>query len=310
MRKSDTKTTQQLLPLNAIQVFVHAAQQRSFSRAGLTLGMSQSGVSRHVAGLEKYLGQALFIRAGASVKLTDAGRLYFDNVQEALATIELTTRQLAHRPTGPAHLLVRTSLPSFAMAVLIPSLPRFFANTGTAVDVVTSLSAPEPGEPYDVLISRDLLLQDAEQWLLTIEKLVCVAAPALHREWAIKSFKGRPFLSAKSRPDTLALWSERQHASTIQLNVVGSFDHYFLAIAAAVAGMGYLVVPHILVGQALQLGHLLEVPLPSVRGSASYNAYVNPLSRQTDTARSFCRWLKSSLTTSATLSLHQTLLFK
>ena len=291
-----------MLPLNAIQVFVHAARQRSFSRAGLALGMNQSGVSRHVAALEKHLGQALFIRAGASSKLTDAGRLYFDNVQEALATIELTTRQLAHRPAGPTHLLVRTSLPSFAMAVLVPCLPEFFAKLSVAVDVVTSLSAPQPGEPYDVLISRDLPLLDTEQWLLTTEKLVCVAAPALHRDWAHKTLASWPFLSAKSRPDTLALWAERQHASTMQLRVVGSFDHYFLAIAAAVAGMGYLVVPHLLVAHALQLGHLLEAPLPGVRGGASYTAYVNPLSRQTDTARSFCRWLKASLKTPIALS--------
>ena len=291
-----------MLPLNAIQVFVHAARQLSFSRAGLALGMNQSGVSRQVAVLEKHLGQALFIRAGASVKLTDAGRLYFDNVQEALATIELTTRQLAHRPSGPAHLLVRTSLPSFAMAVVVPALPEFSAKSGIAVDVVTSLSAPEPGEPYDVLIARDLLLLDTEQWLLTTEKLICVAAPALHHDCGGKQLGSWPFLSAKSRPDTLAVWAEHQHVNTMHLSVAGSFDHYFLAIAAAVAGMGYLVVPHLLVAQALQRGHLLEAPLPRVRGSASYTAYVNPISSQTDTARSFCRWLKALLKVSVAFS--------
>lgn len=302
MSKADTKNATGSPPLNAIRVFVQAARQRSFSRAGLALGMSQSGVSRHISTLEKHLGQALFTRAGASVRLTDAGRLYFDNVHDALATIELTTRQLAHRPAGPVHLLVRTSLPSFAMAVLIPALPALTATSGMAVDWVTSLSTPEPGEPFDVLISRDLPILDAEQWLLTTEKLVCVAAPALHTEWASKPLAHWPFLSAKSRPDTLALWAERQHASTLQLNMVGSFDHYFLAIAAAVAGMGYLVVPQILVMQALQRGHLVEAPLPNVRSSANYTAHVNPLSKQTAVAQTFCRWLKALLKTPAATS--------
>lgn len=301
MLKLNTEKPQTMLPLNAIQVFIQVARQLSFSRAGLALNMNQSGVSRHVAALEKHLGQALFVRAGASVRLTDAGRLYFDNVQEALATIELTTRQLAHRPAGPAHLLVRTSLPSFAMAILVPALPEFSARSGVAVDVVTSLSAPEPGEPYDVLISRDLPMPDAEQWLLITEKLVCVAAPSLHQNWGNEPLASWPFLSVKSRPDTLALWAERQHVNTMQLGVAGSFDHYFLAIAAAVAGMGYLVVPHMLAAQALQQGHLLETLVPRVRGSASYTAYVNPLSWQTNTARSFCRWLKALLKTPAAL---------
>ena len=71
-----------VIPLNSIRVFVEAARQLSFSRAALTLGMTQGGVSHHVSSLEKYFGLRLFVRSGASVTLTDAGRLYFDTVQE------------------------------------------------------------------------------------------------------------------------------------------------------------------------------------------------------------------------------------
>jgi LysR family transcriptional regulator, glycine cleavage system transcriptional activator len=40
------------LPLNAIRVFVETARAQSFSQAATHLGMTQSGVSRHIASLE------------------------------------------------------------------------------------------------------------------------------------------------------------------------------------------------------------------------------------------------------------------
>jgi LysR family transcriptional regulator, glycine cleavage system transcriptional activator len=73
-----------------------------------------------------------------------------------------------------------------------------------SVEVVTSLSPPAPDNFYDVLISRDLVINDTEHWQLATETLVCVAAPCLQREFASKAVDSWPFLSAKSRPDALA----------------------------------------------------------------------------------------------------------
>src|ERR1035437_5064799 len=98
MSKADSESTRVVLPLNSIRVFVEAARQLSFSRAALSLGITQSGVSHHVSSLERYLGQQLFVRIGSSVNLTDAGRLYFDTVHEGISTIEISTRQFRQRP--------------------------------------------------------------------------------------------------------------------------------------------------------------------------------------------------------------------
>ena len=62
MSKLDEQANLQSLPLNAVRVFVEAARQLNFSRAGRVLGMSQGGVSRHVATLERFFGHALFVR--------------------------------------------------------------------------------------------------------------------------------------------------------------------------------------------------------------------------------------------------------
>jgi DNA-binding transcriptional LysR family regulator len=284
-----------VIPLNSIRVFVEAARQLSFSRAALTLGMTQGGVSHHVSSLEKYFGLRLFVRSGASVALTDAGRLYFDTVQESVSTIELATRQFKQRPFNPGRLVVRTSLPTFAMTVLIPALPHFCSAPSLSVDVVTSLSPPLAGDVYDVLITRDIVIDDEAHWLLATEALVCVAAPALVKAYRDKPIDAWPFLATRTRPDVLSDWINSQASESRDIHVAAAFEHYFLAIPAAISGMGFLVIPRLLILDPLQHGLLQEVAAAAVRSAESYKAYINPESPVPETARAFCRWLKGQL---------------
>ena len=295
MSKTDDGQDKAVLPLNSIRVFVEAARQLNFSRAAKTLGMTQGGVSHHVSSLERYFGHQLFIRSGSSVALTDSGRLYFDTVQEAVSTIELSTRQLKQGPGDSGRLLVRTSVPTFAMMVLIPALSRFCPEPAVAVDVVTSLSPPAVGDVYDVLITRDLVPGDDDHWLLATEQLICVAAPSVLSEFSAKPVADWPFLATRSRPDVLAEWANRQGIEANDIHVAATFDHYFLALPAAIGGMGFLAMPRLLALDALRQGHLLEAPTPSVRGSASYKAYINPRTSAAEAAKVFCRWLKGEL---------------
>jgi LysR family transcriptional regulator, glycine cleavage system transcriptional activator len=79
------------------------------------------------------------------------------------------------------------------------------------------------------------------------------------------------------------------------IHVRASFDHYFLALPAAIGGLGHLVIPEILVSQALLQGLLVEVLTSAVREHVSYAAYVNPRTPAPEAARAFCRWLKGLL---------------
>jgi len=293
---STTNATKLPLPLNSIRVFVEAARCLSFSQAARTLGMTQSGVSHHVATLERHLGHRLFQRRGGPLALTDAGHLYFDTVREAIATVELATQQFAPPPADGSRLVVRTSLPSFAQTVLIPVLPRFFGGHAVAVDIVTSLSPPESGDVYDVLISRDLAIGDDDaHWELASEELICVASPQLMREHMGRPIAEWPFIATRSRPDTLASWANRQALDTGSIRLAAAFEHYFLAIPAAIAGIGFLVVPRLLAAGALDNTRLREADLPALRGNGSYRAFINPKSPAQESATAFCRWLKGEL---------------
>ena len=59
--------------LQALACFDAAARHESYTRAAQELALTQSAVSRQIAALEGYLGQALFRRTRHGVALTERG---------------------------------------------------------------------------------------------------------------------------------------------------------------------------------------------------------------------------------------------
>ncbi|OWP61734.1 LysR family transcriptional regulator [Hymenobacter amundsenii] len=73
---------------HAHEVFLEVARQLSFTKAGQTLFLSQSAVSKRVRSLEEHYKTGLFERLGNSVQLTPAGELLYQKL--------LLARQLQH----------------------------------------------------------------------------------------------------------------------------------------------------------------------------------------------------------------------
>jgi DNA-binding transcriptional LysR family regulator len=89
---------------NELRIFSTVAELCSFTRAGRSLNLSQSAVSRHIAALEAELKMALFRRHPTGIILTEAGQELHRSVQEmnnrlsiALARIN----EIQDRPEGP-----------------------------------------------------------------------------------------------------------------------------------------------------------------------------------------------------------------
>ena len=73
--------------LNGMGVLSAIVDSGSFAAATEALDMSQSGVSRSVARLEARLGIRLFDRTTRSVKLTDEGRRFYEQIVPPLAVM-------------------------------------------------------------------------------------------------------------------------------------------------------------------------------------------------------------------------------
>src|SRR5271154_5034737 len=74
--------------IDAMQAFVAVADLRGFAPAARKLGLSPSGVTRLIAGLEERLGARLLQRTTRQVALTDAGARYLERARRILADVE------------------------------------------------------------------------------------------------------------------------------------------------------------------------------------------------------------------------------
>src|ERR1700752_735757 len=76
-----------LPPLAALPAFEAAARHLSFRSAAEELAITQSAISHQIAGLERWLGAALFRRKARRVELTEAGAAYYPFLREAFERI-------------------------------------------------------------------------------------------------------------------------------------------------------------------------------------------------------------------------------
>ena len=111
------------LPLSSLRVFVAAAEQCSFSRAGQTLGVTTAAVSMQVRALEEYLRMPLFVRRGHTVQLTAEGARLLPRLRNALVELERTIDEARHERRAGA--LTVSMLSSFLQQWLLPRLPDF-----------------------------------------------------------------------------------------------------------------------------------------------------------------------------------------
>ena len=110
-----------LPPLKSLPAFEAVARLNSFSLAAEEMSVTQSAISHQIRQLEDSLGEALFIRAGRNLSLSEAGEQFLDAVGPALAQIE----RAAARLRGGSDERLRLAVPSsLAVCWLIPRLPQ------------------------------------------------------------------------------------------------------------------------------------------------------------------------------------------
>lgn len=144
------------IQLGSIEIFCKAAELGGFTPAAEALGLTPPAVSRSVQRLEARLGVRLFARTTRRVRLTDDGRLYYEQCRQALAQLEDAQRTLSGQ-RGEVRGALRVSVPStYGHHRLLPKLPLFLQrHPEVSVDVqISNRNVDFIEEGYDVAIRR------------------------------------------------------------------------------------------------------------------------------------------------------------
>ncbi len=130
-----------MITLRQIQSVVAVVEERSFTRAASRENATQSGISQHVAAVEKLLGVQLFERGSEGVTPTRAGLQYYQRCIEVLRTLE-TAKAEAQKTGGALTGKIRAGLiPAFTRAILAPALERFAnLHPGVEIEVIEGYS--------------------------------------------------------------------------------------------------------------------------------------------------------------------------
>ena len=105
--------------LGVLSTFAVVADERSFTKAAVKLGVSRSAVSHSIRALEERLGLRLLARTTRSVAPTDAGERLLEQLRPALSGIAAALSDAGRLRDTPAG-VVRLIAPPIVLATLQP----------------------------------------------------------------------------------------------------------------------------------------------------------------------------------------------
>ncbi|HTF84876.1 MAG TPA: LysR family transcriptional regulator [Cellvibrio sp.] len=182
--------------LRGIDSFVKTVDAGSIAAAARLLGISAAAASQNITRLENQLGARLLTRTTRSLRLTEAGELYYSKVRHIIHELELANSAVSELSGEPQGRLRIASTAAFGRHVLAALLPEFNATyPRVSVEILTTdRNVDHVRDAVDVSIRFKQQLEDGmvARRIANIPFLYCASPAYLAR-------MGRP-----KSPDDLA----------------------------------------------------------------------------------------------------------
>lgn len=251
---------QHLPNLTGLRAFDALVRTGSVSRAADALGVTPGAISRQVRQLEEALDILLFDRSAGRLVLTPRGEDYARQVGDAFEQLARATSTLT--AGARQNELVVTCPPSFHFCWLLARLPSFeAAHSDIRVVVHTALSTHMTDTRADATIGVGHWPTDGNLMQRSFMGLHSgpVMAPALA---ARVRAMGAPLASIRHlrlRQDRHIWqdWYEEAGVEEAEGADEAAFDHLFLTIEAARAGLGAAIAPFAYVAEDIAAGSLV-----------------------------------------------------
>ena len=262
-----------LPPLAALRAFEAVARRSSFKRAAEELAVTPTAVSHHIRRLETYLGRRVLDRTPRAVALTSEGAALYEVTRSGFMAITRVVAQL--REGGGATRITLSSTAAFLGHWLVPrldALRRKLPSIDLRLHPSDALVDLRPGGIEAAIrygkgpFTNAVALRD--------DVFAPVCSPAL-RIATPEDLRRTTLLhvDARRRPQPIPDWRRWCDKAGIEDVDMASGQHFpdsHLAIQAAIAGQGIVLVSLVLVGDALTR-NLLEAPFSVALPGETYH---------------------------------------
>ncbi|NQZ08940.1 MAG: LysR family transcriptional regulator [Algicola sp.] len=263
-----------LLPsMSMLSAFDAAASTGSFTAAANKLNLTQGAISRQINKLETLLGVSLFDRTRQSIELTETGKTYALDINQALQAIRSASLRAITNPQGG--LLNLAILPTFSTRWLMPRLASFLlANPDVTVNFMTKLI---PFDFADEQLHAAIHYgkpdwPKADNTFLMDEEVVPVCSPdflAKHPLTCAKDLAPLPLLHISTRPNEWVNWFKANDMD-IEDSPGMHFEQFSQVAKAAAAGLGAALLPKFLIQTELDNQELVEITDHPIKSTFGY----------------------------------------
>jgi LysR family transcriptional regulator, glycine cleavage system transcriptional activator len=230
--------------LSGLRAFEAAARHLSFTRAADELNVTQTAVSHLIRRLEEQLGVQLFVRRNRALELTREASSYLPAVRGAFEDLRRATDRL-RRPEREGVLTVSTTA-SLAAKWLVTRVAAFQdANPGIEVRITTSSHLVDfQREEVDMAVryGRGNWPGLRTDWLMAEDMFPVCSPSLLNGDNPLRSpedLANHTLLHATVSREDWQLWLTAAGLPVSLATRRGlSFDQSFMAIEAAVEGLG------------------------------------------------------------------------
>lgn len=256
--------------LNDLYFFVQVVDHGGYAAAGRALGIPKSKLSRRVLALEERLGVRLLQRSTRKLAVTEIGQEYYRHCVAMLVEAGAAQELIERSRSAPQGLIRISAPPALICFEIGPMIARYMAaNPGVTIDLTsTSRRVDVIGEGIDVALR--VRFPPIEQTDLVMRTLgrsaqIMVASPDLVKGRTLPlvpaDLGALPSLDLAPQ-QARHVW-ELEGADGASVRVVHKprlvTDDMAQLLHAALAGVGVVRLPAMVVGDNVEIGKLVNV---------------------------------------------------
>lgn len=252
--------------LNDLHAFLAVAQERSFTRAAVRLGLSQSTLSHTIRGLEMRLGVRLLTRTTRSVAPTEAGEQLLMSVGPKLEEIAADLAAVREYRDKPAGTIRITAIDIVADQILWPRLwPLLKVYPELRIEIATDYKLVDVvSERFDIGVRMgDQVAKDMVAVRIGPDTRAAIAASPAYLAahgvpQTIESLADHQCITLRLSSGAIYAWELMKDGKVTPIKVDGqvTFSGAYQMIQAAIDGLGLVFAPEDVLKTHVDAGRL------------------------------------------------------